>query len=95
MLPVLIPGYTGNTNSAACGHVERRYETRFPQGIPQQALVVPLQVIHAATLLRGCYDWNSLNWQPLRIVGGQRPEMWQEPLAMSGFLQAQTRTSRP
>jgi len=61
MPPILIPGYTGNANSAACGHVERRYESRFPQGIAQQALVVPLQVIHAATFLRGCYDWNSSN----------------------------------
>ena len=95
MPPILIPGHTGNANSAACGHVERRYESRFPQCIPQQSLVVPLYAIHAATFLRGCYGWNSPNWLPPRAAGGQRPEMWQEPLEMSGFLQAQTRTSRP
>ena len=46
------------------------------------------------TFLRGCYGWNSPNWLPPRTAGGQRPEMWQEPLEMSGFLQAQTRTSK-
>ena len=58
-------------------------------------LVVPLYVIHVAVFLRNCYGWNSPNWLPSPTAGGQRPEMWQEPLEMSGFLQAQTRTSRP
>ncbi len=94
MSPILISGGIGNVNSAACGHIERRYESRFPQGIPQQALVVSLHAIHSATFLRGYYDWNSPNWRPLQLVAGQWPEMWQVPLEMSGFLQAQTRTFR-
>ena len=37
---------------------------------------------------------NSPNWPSLATAAGTgRPEMWQEPSAMSGFLQAQTRTS--
>ena len=43
----------------------------------------------------GWPEGNSPNWLPPRTAGGQRPEMWQEPLEMSGFLQAQMRTSRP
>ena len=45
-----------------------------------------------ALSLHRCYGWNNSNWLPPRITGGQRPEKWQEPAEMSGFLQAQTRT---
>ena len=49
--PIVIPLRTGNANSTAFGHVERRYEPRLPQRIPQQTLVIPLYVIHVATLV--------------------------------------------
>jgi hypothetical protein len=52
-------------------------------------------VQHAAEFefRRSPYGGNSPNWRFSRTAGGQRPEMWQEPLEMSGFLHAQRRTS--
>jgi len=93
--PILVASHAGDANSAARGHVESRQKSRFSQCTSQQALVVPLHTIHRTTFLHGCYGWNNPNWLSPRVAGGQRPEMWQEPREMSGFLQAQTRTSRP
>lgn len=75
------------------GAVDSRRPFFYP--LPAPPMVVSLETMHRATSLYGHYDGNSPNCLLPWAAGDQRPEMWQEPRAMSGFLQAQTRTSRP